>query len=162
MSQIFNTKEEAYQYISDLSLTKKQLDSTKRTIKRATKSSQIYITQQLEKIIVKIKRQGQNGYQEMNFMIDADGEKITVQKAYNAKQELVHYDPKSLPILSEEVKQAIEIMPLTSAQKSVILKLLDNLNQDTTIEINKIQDNVIFKINDQTINIDCQGKEIIL
>lgn len=85
MSQIFNTKEEAYQYVSNLPLTKKQLDSTKRTIKRATKSSQIYITQQLDKIIVKIK-----------------------------------------------------------------------------IEINKIQDNVIFKINDQTINIDCQGKEIIL
>lgn len=85
MSQIFNTKEEAYQYVSNLPLTKKQLDSTKRTIKRATKSYQIYITQQLDKIIVKIK-----------------------------------------------------------------------------IEINKIQDNVIFKINDQTINIDCQGKEIIL
>lgn len=162
MSNIFNTKEEAYQYINQLSITKKQLDSTKRSIKRATKNSQIEITQQVEKIIVKIRREGQNGYQEMNFIIDDDGEKITVQKAYNAKQELIHYDPKSLPISLTEAKQAIETMALTFVQRYVILKLLENINQETRLEINKLEENVILKINGQTISIDSQGQEVIL
>jgi hypothetical protein len=162
MLHIFNNKEEAYKYIMQISINEKQLDSAKRSIKRATKNSQIEITQQSEKIIISITREGQDGYQEMNFIIDDKGEKITVQKAYNAKQELVHYDPKSLPVSSEEAKKAIATMQLTSAQRYAILNLLDKINDDTRLEINKIQENVILKINEKTINIDGQGQEKIL
>jgi hypothetical protein len=89
------TKAEARQHIDSLGLPPAQAAAAYRTIKRATASERIDITQAAGgDLIVTRTRPGRIGYQVFEDTVRADGGKVVVQRAYDDQGRLVHDDPK--------------------------------------------------------------------
>ena len=94
--QILNVagKQAARAAIQNMGLPAAQAAAAISAIARATASSSIQIMRQGQDLAVRISRAGANGYQVIESVIDQAGGKQVVQKAYDAANMLVHYDPK--------------------------------------------------------------------
>ncbi|MBI5282337.1 MAG: RHS repeat-associated core domain-containing protein, partial [Candidatus Solibacter usitatus] len=90
----FAGKQTARSAIASLGLPAAQAAAAISAIARATSTSSIQIIKQGQDVIVRIARTGANGYQVIESVIDQAGSKHVVQKAYDAANALVHYDPK--------------------------------------------------------------------
>lgn len=90
----FASKQAAKSAIASMGLPAAQASAAISAIARATATSSIQIMKQGQDVIVRIARAGANGYQVMESVIDQAGGKQVVQKAYDAANALVHYDPK--------------------------------------------------------------------
>jgi RHS repeat-associated protein len=89
-------KTEARAAVDALGIDAAQAAGAKKAIARATTSSTIDTIQDEENTLtVNVIRPGRDGYQVMENTIKPDGTKSVVQKAYDAKGNLVHYDPKN-------------------------------------------------------------------
>lgn len=77
-----------------LATTPAQAAAAASAISRATASSSVKVFQEGTRVVVQIVRLGQDGYQEIESVIDQAGNKDVVQKAINNAGDLVHYDPK--------------------------------------------------------------------
>lgn len=89
------TKAEARKQINGMGLPAKQAHEARKTIRRATNSEDIGIQASASgEIVLTRTRPGHDGYQVFEDVIMSDGTKKTVQKAYDAAGNLVHYDPK--------------------------------------------------------------------
>ena len=90
----FATKQAAKAAIQAMKLPAAQAAAAISAVARATTSSTIQIIQQGQDVVVRVARAGANGYQVIESTIDQAGGKQVVQKAYDAANTLVHYDPK--------------------------------------------------------------------
>lgn len=71
-----------------------QAAAVKSTLSRATTTSTIRVTQYGPDVVVQVMRPGQNGYQVMETIVNQNGTKSVIQRAYDAAGELVHFHPK--------------------------------------------------------------------
>jgi hypothetical protein len=89
------TKAEARKIIDGMGLPEAQAEAARRTIKRATNSEEITVSQTASgDLLVTRTRPGRIGQQVFEDTIKPDGSKKVVQKAYDAAGNLVHHDPK--------------------------------------------------------------------
>jgi hypothetical protein len=90
----FAGKQAAKAAVQGMGLPAAQAAAAISAIARATSSSSIQILRQGQEVVVRIARAGANGYQVIESVIDQAGGKQVVQKAFDAANTLVHYDPK--------------------------------------------------------------------
>ena len=63
-------------------------------VSRATRQSVVNVSQYGSDVVVQVMRSGRDGYQVMETIVNLDGKKIVLQRAYNAAGEVIHYHPK--------------------------------------------------------------------
>jgi RHS repeat-associated protein len=88
------SKAAAREAINRLGVSEPIKAAARRAIKRATSNSTIDVVKEGGNVIVRIKRAGHDGYQVIETVIKSNGVKQTVQKAYDAAGNLVHFHPK--------------------------------------------------------------------
>lgn len=101
----------------------------------------------------------------MESIIDATGNKINIQKAFNASDRLVHFDPKT-PVSQTNVREALIQMELSETQRAVANKAIEQITPDATVDITKTGESVTVRIFAQGIitetTIDITGQEIVI
>ena len=90
------SKEAALDLAATFGKTPEQTQKILSAIRRATRSSTIDILKtEGDDVIVNVTRAGKEGEQVLESRIAPDGTKKVVQKAFDSKGKLVHYDPKT-------------------------------------------------------------------
>jgi len=89
------TKPAAREALDALRVSQAQLSAALRAISRGTTSSIYDIGRYGQNIVVRVIRQGRDGYQVIESIIRPSGDKSVVQMAYDAAGVLVHYDIKA-------------------------------------------------------------------
>jgi RHS repeat-associated protein len=95
IAKSFVTKGATKDFILSLKLPKAQVNSVIKAIQKLTTSTFTSVIRQKNgNIVIQNYREGRDGFQVLEYTITPSGEKHLIQKAYNSKGELVHYDPK--------------------------------------------------------------------
>lgn len=88
------TKAEARVAAQGMGLPNAQAAAVNSALSRATTTSTVKVTQYGSDVVVQVMRPGQNGFQVIETVVNQNGTKTVLQKAYDAAGELVHYHPK--------------------------------------------------------------------
>jgi hypothetical protein len=89
------SKSAARAVVQRLATSAAQAAAAAKAVSRATSSSSIEVLKQGTDLVVRVFRAGgDNGHQEMEYIIDQAGNKQVVQKAFSNAESLIHYDPK--------------------------------------------------------------------
>jgi len=87
-------KSEARKAVSQMGLPKAQESGVRRAISDATSKNTINISRSGDNVIIKVFRQGKNGYQIIKSKVPPSGIREVIQEAYDEAGNLVHYHPK--------------------------------------------------------------------
>ena len=88
------TKAAARQAVNEMGLAGAQSEAAISAVSRATRQSVVNVSQYGSDVVVQVMRSGRDGYQVMETIVNLDGKKIVLQRAYNAAGEVIHYHPK--------------------------------------------------------------------
>ena len=161
----FSTKTDARNRLQQMGLPEAQISAANRAIGRATVNSTIELIKDGEFVIVRLERPGIDGRQVMESIIDATGNKINLQKAFNASDRLVHFDPKT-PVSQTNVREALIQMELSETQRAVANRVIEQITPDSTVDITKTGESVTVRIFAQGIitetTIDITGQETVI
>lgn len=90
-------KSAALKALGKLNISDAARRSAEAAIRKATTTSTIEITAtEAGQVIIRTSRPGAvSGYQTMEYLIESDGGKTVIQKAFSNADKLIHYDPKT-------------------------------------------------------------------